>query len=118
MLDDFGSGYSSLNYLWLYPFDKIKIDRSFISSLGSNSNVQGIIEAIVELGKKLKMKTTAEGVETGTQAEILRAMHCDQVQGFLFGKPMAMADLAVTILRHGLGEMKQPEIAVRARRRT
>ena len=106
VLDDFGSGYSSLNYLWQYPFDKIKIDRSFISALGSNTNVHGIVESIIRLGKTLNMKVTAEGVENVAQADTLRSMHCGQVQGFLFAKPMAMADLAATLLRHDLAKMR------------
>ncbi len=99
VLDDFGSGYSSLNYLWLYPFDKMKIDRSFIASLGSNKNVEGIVKAIVGLGEILNMTVTAEGIETEAQAKFLREMHCGQVQGYLFGRPMPMADFAAMLLQ-------------------
>ena len=107
-LDDFGAGYSSLGYLWRYPFDKIKIDRSFVSSLGSNANVEGIVETIILLGRKLKMRVTAEGVETAEQAAILRALKCDQVQGYLFGKPMPMADLAAIMLQQFIEQRKEP----------
>ncbi len=106
VLDDFGSGYSSLNYLWQYPFDKIKIDRSFISALDSNSEVNGIVESIIRLGKTLNMKVTAEGIESEAQANTLRSMHCGQAQGFLFAKPMAMADLAALLLRHDQAKMR------------
>ena len=100
VLDDFGAGYSSLNYLWRYPFDKIKIDRCFVSSIGENASVDRVIESIIRLGRKLKMRVTAEGVETGEQAAMLRTMRCDQVQGYLFGRPMAMPDLAAAILNN------------------
>jgi diguanylate cyclase (GGDEF)-like protein len=98
-LDDFGSGYSSLSYLWRYPFDKIKIDREFVAALSSNPDVEGIVEIILHLAKKLKMIVTAEGIETYDQELILASLGCDQVQGFLYSKPVSMADLAPFFLR-------------------
>ncbi len=98
VLDDFGAGYSSLSYLWRYPFDKIKIDRSFVSCLGGNERVEGVIRSIINLGRELKLRVTAEGIETGAQAEILREMHCDQVQGYLFGAPLSLPDLSAAII--------------------
>jgi diguanylate cyclase (GGDEF)-like protein/PAS domain S-box-containing protein len=86
-MDDFGTGYSSLSYLRSFPFDKIKIDRSFISELGKENDCVAIIRAVTRLGHSLGMITTAEGVETKEQLAILRAEGCTQVQGFLFSEP-------------------------------
>jgi diguanylate cyclase (GGDEF)-like protein len=88
-MDDFGTGYSSLSYLSQYPFDGIKIDRSFIMSLSNGeTNNQAIIKAIVALGKALSMSVTAEGVETNEQLQTLASLDCDQAQGFYLGKPI------------------------------
>jgi EAL domain-containing protein (putative c-di-GMP-specific phosphodiesterase class I) len=86
VMDDFGTGYSSLSYLRQFPFDKIKIDRSFIGDLLDPNSVS-IVQAIVELAASLKMTTTAEGIETPEQLERLRTICCVQGQGYLFGRP-------------------------------
>jgi diguanylate cyclase (GGDEF)-like protein len=86
-MDDFGTGYSSLSYLRSFPFDKIKIDRSFIRELGKENDCVAIIRAVTRLGHSLGMITTAEGVETKEQLDILRAEGCTQVQGFLYSQP-------------------------------
>lgn len=99
VMDDFGTGYSSLSYLWQFPFDKIKIDRSFISALENGDESAGdILETIVSLGHSLNMSVTAEGVETVAQAEFLKDLSCDNLQGFYFGRPMAEVDLAGKII--------------------
>jgi EAL domain-containing protein (putative c-di-GMP-specific phosphodiesterase class I) len=85
-LDDFGTGYSSLNYLQKFPFDRLKIDRSFVASLGTTGNSGAIIQAIVTLGHALGMKVLAEGVETNEQRVLLRLAGCDEMQGYLFAK--------------------------------
>ncbi|MGA7789538.1 MAG: bifunctional diguanylate cyclase/phosphodiesterase, partial [Xanthobacteraceae bacterium] len=85
-LDDFGTGYSSLNYLQKFPFDRLKIDRSFVASLGTAGNTGAIIHAIVTLGHALGMKVLGEGVETNEQRVLLRLAGCDEMQGFLFAK--------------------------------
>jgi diguanylate cyclase (GGDEF)-like protein len=85
-LDDFGTGYSSLNYLQKFPFDRLKIDRSFVASLGMTGNSGAIIQSIVTLGHALGMKVLAEGVETNEQRVLLRLAGCDEMQGFLFAK--------------------------------
>jgi diguanylate cyclase (GGDEF)-like protein/PAS domain S-box-containing protein len=85
-LDDFGTGYSSLSYLRSFPFDKIKIDRSFVRDLGDNREAQAIIRSIVSLGKGLGVTITAEGVETEAELSCLRAEGCHEGQGFLFSK--------------------------------
>jgi predicted signal transduction protein with EAL and GGDEF domain len=93
-LDDFGTGYSSLSYLRGFPFDKIKIDRSFVKDLSDRVDCTAIIAAISGLAKSLGMTTTAEGVETQQQLEFLRLQGCTQAQGFLFSPAMPRAGLA------------------------
>jgi EAL domain-containing protein (putative c-di-GMP-specific phosphodiesterase class I) len=93
-MDDFGTGYSSLSYLRSFPFDKIKIDRSFIRELGKEENdCLAIIRAVTKLGASLGMITTAEGVETKEQLDILRTEGCTQAQGFLFSRPKPVAEV-------------------------
>jgi predicted signal transduction protein with EAL and GGDEF domain len=86
-LDDFGTGYSSLLYLRSFPFDRIKIDRSFVRSIETAADAASIVHAIVSLGRGLGMKVTAEGVETAEQQLFLRAAGVHSMQGFRFGKP-------------------------------
>ena len=89
-MDDFGTGYSSLSYLSRFPFDKIKIDRSFIRTLGRDIGTDAIVTSIIGLGRSLNVEITAEGVENQDQVTLLRAAGCDLVQGFLFGRPGAV----------------------------
>ena len=91
-MDDFGTGYSSLGYLNSFPFDKIKIDRSFISRLSDQDKSFAIVRSVIGLGNSLNMTTTAEGVETIEQANFLLAEGCDQVQGYFFGRPMPASE--------------------------
>jgi diguanylate cyclase (GGDEF)-like protein/PAS domain S-box-containing protein len=99
-MDDFGTGYSSLSYLRSFPFDKIKIDRSFVREMGKeNSDCIAIIRAVTRLGRSLGMVTTAEGVETEEQLEILRAEECTQVQGYLFSPPRPVAEIPAILER-------------------
>ena len=92
-LDDFGTGYSSLSYLRSFPFDKIKIDRSFVSDLATREDSMAIVRAVTGLGKSLGIVTTAEGVETDAQFDLLRREGCTQAQGFLFSRPRPAADV-------------------------
>jgi diguanylate cyclase (GGDEF)-like protein len=87
VLDDFGTGYSSLGYLRMFPFDKIKIDKSFVREMPDRADCAAIVCAIAGLGRELDMVTVAEGVETWEQLELVRAAGCKQVQGFLFSRP-------------------------------
>ncbi|MCO0638338.1 EAL domain-containing protein, partial [Lutimaribacter sp. EGI FJ00014] len=86
-MDDFGTGYSSLSYLQAFPFDKIKIDKSFISQLDENVNSAAIIRAVIGLGAGLSMDVIAEGVETADQLVFLRKEGCHSLQGYLIGRP-------------------------------
>ena len=89
-MDDFGTGYSSLSYLWRFPFDKVKIDRAFVQGLEHEDRVLPIISSIVSLAHSLGMRVNAEGVETESQHEALRRLGCDELQGFLLGRPAPM----------------------------
>ncbi|QXT36077.1 EAL domain-containing protein [Sphingomonas sanguinis] len=93
-LDDFGTGYSSLSYLTQFPFQTLKIDRSFVMDLEHNSASIAIVQTIVELAAKLGMRTVAEGVETPAQLEQLRRTRCDSVQGYLLARPMPAEEVA------------------------
>jgi diguanylate cyclase (GGDEF)-like protein len=88
-MDDFGTGYSSLSYLQKFPFDKIKIDQSFVRGMSENAEAGAIVRAVARLGASLGMMTTAEGVETEDQLAAIRAEGCSHVQGYLTGRPMA-----------------------------
>ena len=86
-LDDFGTGYSSLSYLKRYPFDVIKLDKSFVSELGTDARAEAVARAVIRLGKDLGMEICAEGVEEQGQLGFLREAGCDLVQGYLIGRP-------------------------------
>jgi diguanylate cyclase (GGDEF)-like protein len=92
-LDDFGSGYSSLRYLQTLPFDKLKVDRSFVTALDQSANGGVIIQAIVALGRALGMGVVIEGVETEEQRVLLRLAGCNEMQGYLFAKPTPREDI-------------------------
>ncbi|SEM36850.1 EAL domain-containing protein [Bradyrhizobium sp. OK095] len=98
-LDDFGTGYSSLSYLRSFPFDKIKIDRSFVSELATREDSMAIIRAVTGLGRSLGIVTTAEGVENAAQLELLRREGCTQAQGYLFSKPRPASDVPLMLER-------------------
>ena len=92
-MDDFGTGYSSLGYLRRFPFDKIKIDQSFIRDLPGKDDSVAIVRAVVGLSSSLGITTTAEGVETKEQLASLTAEGCTEFQGFLFSRPRSAADV-------------------------
>jgi EAL domain-containing protein (putative c-di-GMP-specific phosphodiesterase class I) len=89
VIDDFGTGYSSLSYLKRFPVDALKVDKSFVDRLGQDSEDTAIVEAIISLSKALGLRVTAEGIETREQFERLKAMGCDQGQGYYFSRPLA-----------------------------
>jgi EAL domain-containing protein (putative c-di-GMP-specific phosphodiesterase class I) len=88
-LDDFGTGYSSRRSLRSFPFDKIKIDQSFVADIGLNSDATAIIRAVIALARDLGIKTAAEGIETQGQLDWLCAAGCTEGQGYLLGRPMS-----------------------------
>ncbi len=96
-IDDFGTGYSSLSYLKSFPMDRIKIDRSFINELDANTETAEITLAIIDMAHRLNLDVIAEGVETASQQNFLRHHHCDQLQGFLYGRPVPASELAKTL---------------------
>jgi EAL domain-containing protein (putative c-di-GMP-specific phosphodiesterase class I) len=87
-MDDFGVGYSSLHHLHRFPFDTLKIDRSFIGRISEEKGGEEIVRTILDMARSLRMKVVAEGIETAGQAEQLRAMGCPFGQGYYFAKPM------------------------------
>jgi diguanylate cyclase (GGDEF)-like protein/PAS domain S-box-containing protein len=96
-IDDFGTGYSSLSYLKQFPVSKLKVDRSFIRDVAINPDDAAITTAIISMAKSLNLKVIAEGVEDEAQMTLLRAHHCDEIQGYYFSKPLAPEDAAVKL---------------------
>ena len=99
-MDDFGTGYSSLSYLRSFPFDKIKIDRSFVHDLSSNKESRAIIRAVVGLGSSLGMSTTAEGVETQDELDYMKRQGCSEAQGYFFSKPCPAEGVFTLLAKH------------------
>jgi diguanylate cyclase len=97
-LDDFGTGYSSLSYLREFPFDKLKIDRSFVSHVGKSIDAAEIVQAVVALSRALGMTVVAEGVETRDQVDFLRAAGCQEFQGYFFSKPISAERISERLL--------------------
>jgi len=93
-IDDFGTGYSSLSYLHRFPLDTLKIDRSFISSVGDAGEGMEIAQTIMPMAKNLRLDVIAEGVETIEQVALLKKLHCKYAQGYYFSKPLAAAEVA------------------------
>lgn len=97
-MDDFGTGFSSLSYLWRFPFDKIKIDGAFISAMTQDRTARDIVQAIAMLTRQLGVELTAERVETAEEIRFLKEIRCDYLQGYFFARPMPLADAAVYLL--------------------
>jgi diguanylate cyclase (GGDEF)-like protein len=106
-LDDFGTGYSSLSYLQRFPFDKIKIDRSFITDIGEPGGSPSIVQAVVSIAAARRMTTTAEGVETEAQRQLLRKLGCSEMQGYLFSAARPAAEIVELIAAHRQGATKR-----------
>jgi predicted signal transduction protein with EAL and GGDEF domain len=98
-LDDFGTGYSSLSYLQRFPFDKLKIDQSFVRDLADRPDSLSIVQSIATLGRNLRMTTTAEGVETQAQLDIITRAGCTEAQGYFFGAPMPESEFRALLMR-------------------
>jgi EAL domain-containing protein (putative c-di-GMP-specific phosphodiesterase class I) len=92
-LDDFGTGYASLSHIKAYPIGRLKIDRTFVMDMQDNRDNLSIVQAIVQLGRSLGLRITAEGVENEEQAMLLRSMACGSLQGYFFSRPIPAADI-------------------------
>ena len=93
-IDDFGTGYPSLAYLAKLPVQTLKIDRSFIKSMQDDADAMTLVSTMISLAHSMRLKVVAEGVETEDQARILRLLRCDEMQGYLFSKPLPLTDFA------------------------
>ena len=102
-MDDFGTGYSSLSYLQQFPIDVLKIDQSFVHRITADPNDSPIVSAIIDMGKNLKQRVIAEGIETQVQLAFLQAHHCAEGQGYLFSRPLAAPQFA-HLLQMGIPE--------------
>ncbi len=108
-MDDFGTGYSSLSYLRSFPFDKIKIDRSFVSGLSDADGAVAILRAVARLGRSLGMVTTAEGVETAEQLERICAEGYQEIQGYYFSPPLRAEEITALYFPDHQAEDEPPE---------
>jgi EAL domain-containing protein (putative c-di-GMP-specific phosphodiesterase class I) len=108
-IDDFGVGYSSLSHLAQFPVDRLKIDRSFVSDVGSDERATAIAKTIIDLGKNLGMTIVAEGVETEEQYRFFRSEGCDEIQGFYFCEPLAAAPFTDRYRQNQVIEAMRPE---------
>jgi diguanylate cyclase (GGDEF)-like protein len=106
-MDDFGTGYSSLSYLRAFPFDKIKIDRSFMQGLSPREDSMAIIKAVIGLGRSLGMSTTAEGIETEEQLAAIRAQGCSEAQGYLFSPPLPASGIGALLGKAGAATVRR-----------
>jgi diguanylate cyclase (GGDEF)-like protein len=105
-LDDFGTGYSALSYLRKFPLDRIKIDRSFVADIATQTDQVAVVQAVLNIARALGMTVTAEGVETPVQREFLKSLGCDNAQGFLFGKPVPFEQINEMLAARGLKSIK------------
>ena len=113
-MDDFGTGYSSLSYLRSFPFDKIKIDQSFVREMGQKADCAAIIRAVTGLCSSLGVTATAEGVETVEQLSLLRAEQCTEIQGYLVSKPRPGSEIPALLAQFGLGGLPQERVVIPA----
>jgi EAL domain-containing protein (putative c-di-GMP-specific phosphodiesterase class I) len=113
-LDDFGTGFSSMAYLRDFPLDRIKIDRSFISEIENSGQSLNLVSHMIELGRSLGLSVTVEGVETADQLDLLNAKGLNELQGYLFSRPLSASDLAKLDLNEALGRPAEPSKPAKA----
>jgi EAL domain-containing protein (putative c-di-GMP-specific phosphodiesterase class I) len=105
-LDDFGTGFSSLRYLIDFRFDKLKIDRSFVSGMSRDGTAKTIVETVIDLGRALSMDVIAEGIEEESEALMMRFLGCHSMQGYYFSKPVPASDIDVLLKKFNVdGEL-------------
>jgi EAL domain-containing protein (putative c-di-GMP-specific phosphodiesterase class I) len=109
-MDDFGTGYSSLSYLRQFPLQTVKLDRSFIEAMSlTDTDESDVVEAVISLAHRMGLKVVAEGVETFAQLERLKALGCDELQGYLYGRPMPVAAATAFIGQSSSASIPEPE---------
>jgi EAL domain-containing protein (putative c-di-GMP-specific phosphodiesterase class I) len=113
-VDDFGTGYSSLSYISRLPVDSLKIDRSFVLKMASESDSMSIVSMVITLAHALNLKVVAEGVETEEQSNTLKLLRCDEAQGYLFARPVAAQGIEA-LLRERAGTSKRTRRELRPR---
>ena len=107
-LDDFGTGYSSLHYIKRFPVDALKIDISFIQNICTDANDIAIVSAIITMAHAMNLKVIAEGVENNEQLQILRELHCDQIQGYIFSRAKPCDEATALLHSQSHSELRQP----------
>ncbi|WRH68310.1 MAG: EAL domain-containing protein [Planktothrix sp. GU0601_MAG3] len=107
-IDDFGTGYSSLNYLQKFPFDVLKIDQSFVRNLHTNKINSTITQSLISMAHLLNLKVIAEGVETQEELNILQGFKCDEIQGYLFSRPLNLEDFQTLVKSGSQLNISQP----------
>jgi EAL domain-containing protein (putative c-di-GMP-specific phosphodiesterase class I) len=100
-IDDFGTGYSSLSHLKQFPIDRLKIDGSFVCAVDSDPGDAAITLAVIAMGERMRLRVTAEGVETGSQLDFLKSNHCEEIQGYYFCRPLPALDIPGFLRKKG-----------------
>ena len=111
-IDDFGMGYSSLNYLKRFPITAVKIDRAFVNDLTANDGDAAIVSAVISMARSLRLRVVAEGVETAEQFAFLRSKECDEAQGFYFSRPMMTDDVTRVLIDRRALAVREPRLAM------
>jgi EAL domain-containing protein (putative c-di-GMP-specific phosphodiesterase class I) len=110
-VDDFGTGYSSFAYLRRFPVDILKIDKSFVDGMGSEPTANALVDAMIRIAKALRLETVAEGEERKEQADRLRTLQCDMVQGYLFSRPLPSDEMTSLLRERHVAERQRSDAA-------